>query len=61
MRFDRWGAVDTSPEAERLLFRALRRLTPDQRLQRAASLTDAVRAMKRAVASRDAPDGPDRR
>lgn len=73
MRFDRWGPVDTSPEADRALFAALRRLGPARRLQRAASHCDLVRSLQNAGrihretvtspfdAPADDPDGPARR
>lgn len=51
---------DTSPEVERIMIEHWRRLTPEQRLQRAMSIGRSLNALICAQLRQDYPDATDR-
>lgn len=51
---------DTDPRAEAIMIGLLRRMTPEQRLERSFELRATVVALARARILHDHPDAPDR-
>ncbi len=53
-------SADTSPEAERVLLEAYRRMSPEQKLERAFGLTLALRELTAAAIRQERPNASER-
>jgi hypothetical protein len=53
-------SADTSPEAERVLLEAYRRMSPEQKLKRAFGLTLALRELTAAAIRQERPNASER-